>query len=127
MHATLTAARDALATIPGLASCRIGLEPGISAGDYPLVRLVPSRITPGRPYNSRTAEVLVYFGMDTTSADAGGLEGVYSALFDLEAEILDRLRALGHRYVETITDEDRLDTYKLMTIRAEFFGTQPAA
>lgn len=126
MLATLTAARDALALVPGVASCRIGIEQGITAADYPMIRLVPSRITPGRPYNNRTAEVLIYFGMDTTAAEAGGLEAVYAALFGLEAEIIERLRALGHRYVETITDEDRLDAYKLMTIRAELVGAQPA-
>jgi hypothetical protein len=127
MFGVLEAARDALALVPGVASCRIGLEQGITAADYPLIRLVPSRITPGRPYNNRTAQCLVYFGMDTTAAEAGGLEAVYAALFGLEAEIIERLRALGHRYLETITDEDRLDAYKLMTIRAEIVGAQPAA
>jgi len=122
MLATLEAARDALALIPDVASCKIGLEQGITAADYPLIRLVPSRITPGRPYGQRTAECLVYFGMDITAADAGGLEAVYAALFGLEAEIIERLRTLGHRYLETITDEDRLDAYKLMTIRAELVG-----
>ena len=126
MLATLTAARDALALIPDVASCKIGLEQGITAADYPLIRLVPSRITPGRPYNNRTAETLIYFGMDVTGADAGGLEAVYAALFSLEAEILAKLKALGHRYIETITDEDRLDAYKLMTIRADLVGAQPA-
>lgn len=125
MLATLQAARDALALIPDVASCKIGLEQGITAADYPLIRLVPSRITPGRPYNHRTAECLVYFGMDITAAEAGGLEAVYAALFGLEAEIIERLKALGHRYIETVTDEDRLDAYKLMTIRAELVGTQP--
>ena len=126
MLATLTAARDALALIPDVASCKIGLEQGITAADYPLIRLVPSRITPGRPYNNRTAECFIYFGMDVTGADAGGLEAVYAALFALEAEIIERLRAMHHRYIETVTDEDRLDAYKLMTIRAELVGTQPA-
>lgn len=126
MLATLTAARDALALIPDVASCKIGMEQGITAADYPLIRLVPSRLTPGRPYNNRTAECLVYFGMDITAAETGGLEAVYAALFGLEGEIIERLRALGHRYVETVTDEDRLDAYKLMVIRAEMAGTQPA-
>lgn len=126
MLATLTAARDALALIPDVASCKIGLEQGITAADYPLIRLVPSRITPGRPYNNRTAECEIMFGMDITAAEAGGLEAVYSALFGMEAEIIERLRSLGHRYIETVTDEDRLDIYKLMSIRAELVGTQPA-
>ena len=126
MLATLQATRDALALIPDVASCKIGLEQGITPADYPLIRLVPSRLTPGRPYGNRTVECLIYFGMDITGAEAGGLEAVYAALFGLEAAILDKLRSLGHRYVETITDEDRLDAYKLMTIRAELVGVQPA-
>ena len=126
MFATLEAARDAMGAIAGVASCKIGLEQGITASDYPLVRLVPSRLAPGRPYSQRTADCLIYFGMDITSAEAGGLEAVYSAMFDLEAGILAVLKSLGHRYIETITDEDRLDTYKLATIRCEIIGAQPA-
>ena len=45
----LEAARDALALIAGVASCKIGLEANISPADYPLIRVVPSRLTPGRP------------------------------------------------------------------------------
>lgn len=125
MMQTLEATRDALALIPDVASCKIGVEQGISAADYPLIRLVPARIVPGRPYSNRTAEVQIIFGMDITGADAGGLEAVYAALFGLEAAIMDTLRSMGHRYLETITDEDRLDTYKLMTIRAELVGANP--
>ncbi len=121
MMAALEAARDALATIPGVRSCAIGLEANISPADYPLVRLVPSRIVPGRPYNGRTAETLVYFGAPIANSE--GMEAVYASLFDLEAEILAVLKAQGARYRETITDEDRLDAYKLMAIRADITGT----
>ena len=115
--AELLTLRDALAELPGLSSCQIGLEANISPEHYPLVRLVPARFTPGRPYGNRTCEVLLYFG--ARIANSQGLEEVYRGLFALEAAILDSLRTLGVRYVETITDEDRLDTYKLMAIRAE--------
>lgn len=116
---TLEAARDSLKTITGVASCKIGLEPNISPADYPLIRLVPSRLTPGKPYGGRTVETLIYFGAQTAKSE--GLETVYSDLFDLEAAILAKVKALGGRYFETITDEDRLDAYKLMTIRC-FLG-----
>lgn len=109
--------RDALAELAGVASCRIGLEANISPADYPLVRIVPVRITPGRPYRNRTAECLIYFG--TPIANAEGMETVYAELFELEAELLRTLHEQGCRYVETITDEDRLDTYKLMALRVE--------
>lgn len=114
---TLTAARDSLATIPGVASCKVGLEANISPADYPLIRVVPSRLTPGKPYSARTVETLIYFGAQTAKSE--GLETVYGDLFDLETAIIAKIKALGGRYRETITDEDRLDAYKLMTIRCE--------
>lgn len=114
---TLEAARDALALIAGVASCKIGLEPNISPADYPLIRLVPSRLTPGKPYGNRTIETLIYFGAQTTTSE--GLETVYDDLFTLESAIMVAIQDLGGRYRETITDEDRLDAYKLMTIRCE--------
>ena len=66
--AEILAARDALAALNVVQSCRIGMEAGISPGDYPLVRLVPSRFTPGRPYGNRTCELLVYFGARTANS-----------------------------------------------------------
>ena len=127
MMAALEAARDALALCPTLVaaaaatpprgSCHIGLEANISPASYPLVRLVPSRITPGKPYSGRTAETMIYFGMPTTLSQ--GLENVYSDLLELEGEILAVLKTLQGRYVETITDEDRLHAYKLMVIRCD--------
>jgi hypothetical protein len=68
---TLEAARDALKLITGVASCKIGLEPNISPADYPLIRLVPSRLTPGRPYSARTIETLIYFGAQTAKSGSG--------------------------------------------------------
>lgn len=127
MFAALEALRDALALAPTLVaaaaadpptgSCEIGFEANISPASFPLVRLVPSRIVPGRPYANRTAEVLLYFGAPL--AAASGMPEVYEALLALEAELLAILRAEGVRYVETITDEDRLTLYKLMAIRCE--------
>jgi hypothetical protein len=124
MFATLEAARDALAAIDGVASCKIGIEDNIGPADYPMIRLVPSRINPGRPYGNREAETLIYFG--TPIANSEGMETVYAELFTLEAEILAVLRTIGGRYRETITDEDRLDTYKLMAIRCDITGAIPA-
>lgn len=117
MMAVLEAARDSLACIPGVKSCAIGIERNISPADYPMIRLVPVRITLGAPYNKRTSETLIYFGMN--KAESEGLEAVYSALFELESQIIAKVKELDGRVIETITDEDRLDTYKLMTIRAE--------
>lgn len=117
MMAALEAVRDALAALPGVTTCKIGMEDSISPADYPLIRIVPGRITPGRPYNNREVEISLYFGAPI--ANSAGLEAVYAALFAMEADIIAAVRALGGRYLETITDEDRLDTYKLMAVRCE--------
>jgi hypothetical protein len=124
MMATLEAVRDALALIPGVASCKVGLEANIGPGDYPLVRLVPARIIAGRPYHARECETLIYFGAPIANSE--GMESVYTSLFELETEILAVLKAQGARYRETITDEDRLDAYKLMAIRADIVGVNAA-
>lgn len=121
MMAVLETARDSLATITGIASCKVGLESSISPADYPLIRVVPSRLTPGAPYNKRTAECLIYFGSNTAEA-VGGMEQVYTDLFTIETAIIGKIKTLGGRYVETITDEDRMQTYKLMAIRCELTG-----
>ena len=124
MMATLEAVRDALAGIPGVASCKVGLEANIGPADYPMVRLVPARIIPGRPYHARECETLIYFGAPIANSE--GMEAVYTSLFALEAEILAVLKAQGARYRETVTDEDRLDAYKLMVIRADIVGANAA-
>ena len=125
MMTTLEALRDALAAVPGVASCRVGLEDNISPADYPRIRIVPNPITPGRPYANREAECSIFFGAQI--ANSAGLEAVYSALFDLEAQILAVVRAFGGRYLDTITDEDRLPMYKLMVVRARITAANPTA
>jgi len=102
---------------------KIGIEPNLSPEDYPMVRVVPQRLTPSAPYNQRLIEVGIYFGANTLSSD--GMEKVYDDLFYLEEEIIKVVKALGGKYFETITDEDRLDTYKLMYIRADMYAERP--
>jgi hypothetical protein len=120
MMAALEAVRDALALVPGVASCKIGLEENLSPEDYPMVRLVPARIIAGRPYHGRECETLIYFGAPIANSE--GMEAVYAALFQLEGNLLAVLRRAGHRYRETITDEDRLDAYKIMALRVDIIG-----
>jgi hypothetical protein len=121
MMTLLETLRDALATIPGVASCKIGLEANISPADYPLIRVVPTRIVDGRALNYRRAECLIYFGMDQAESE-NGLEAVYSALFSTESLIREIVENNGGLCIETLTDEDRLDTYKLMAVRCEVDG-----
>jgi len=42
----LTQIKETLAVLPGIASCQIGLEANITPSDYPLIRIVPTRLTP---------------------------------------------------------------------------------
>lgn len=120
MMTALEAARDELATISGVLTCKVGMNPDLSPDDFPLIRLVPERITPGKPYGKREAETLIYFGVPLTSDT---LEAGYEALFALEAEIIGKLPAVSGRYVETITDRDELGMpYKMMAIRCVISG-----
>lgn len=131
MMAALEAARDALllcptivaaqAATPARGSCKVGMEASISPADYPLIRVVPVRATPGRPYHGRTIETMLYFGAPIANSE--GLEDVYDGLMTFESEILEVLRGLNGKYLETIFDEDRLDTYKLMAVRCELNAT----
>lgn len=83
---------------------------------------------------TRKGDLLIYFGMPLQPfddvPDAGGrvrLEKLYKALFDMESAIIAKLSPApagitALRYRETITDEDRLETYKLMAMRVEVEG-----
>ena len=129
MMALLESIRDALAEIDGVASCKIGLEDNITPDDYPLIRIVPSRLDDMSIDGERTVQMLIYFGLpiapfDDTPDDDGRVrvEKVYGALFALEEEIIVTLVGQNVRYIETVTDEDRLETYKLFAVRCEVVG-----
>lgn len=101
---------------------KIGLEAGLSPEDYPIVRVVPSIVRPSdlsEIPGLRQRECLVYFGMPITEADAG-LEELYVELFQMELAMIEALPAAGDwvaRWLETITDEDRVPGYKLLALR----------
>ena len=130
MWAEMTALRDALADITGVETCKVGIESNMSPADYPMVRVVPTRLVPGKPYGHRTAEVSIYFGMNVgATQDDGttfGLEYVYKSLASLEGDIITTIKEEGHKYIDTVTDEDRLDTFKLMLVRCEVIVDRPA-
>lgn len=124
--------RDALGAITwgdGLTikTAKVGLEAGISPEDYPILRVVPSRIAPSSLADIpglRGRETLVYFGMPVTEADEG-LETLYRYLFEMETALINALPRSGEyvaEWLETITDEDRLPGYKLMALRVMVHG-----
>lgn len=137
--AILTMLRDRLALLPGVTTCRIGLEPDITPDDYPIVRLIPQtmRAADGQS-RTRTMDLLVYFGAPVhgfesedpdTQPTLSGTEEVYEQLFALELAIVAALKTgdgFGVRHVETITDDDRLAAYKLMVARFEVIARNPA-
>lgn len=123
----LVVLKDRFGKIPGVTSARIGLESAIAPEDYPIIRLVPSRISAGDA-GRRKIDLLIYFGAPVLAAefDNADMERVYAALFDMEAAIIAQLSPGGEdwraKYVETITDEDRLEAYKLMAVRCTVEG-----
>lgn len=123
--AMLEPLRAALAAVPGVVTCKIGLEANMTPADYPMVRIVPSRVAPsdGVP-GMRTCECLVYFGQPVHEFTAG-MEALYAEVFDLEAALIGALPLGGNyvaRWVETIADEDRVEAYKLMALRVDVMG-----
>lgn len=119
IYTNLTTLKTKLAAISGVTTCDIGLESNISPEDYPIIRIVPSLIRNAASFN-RVVEVLIYFGKPVQEAESG-LPTVYSELLDLEQSIIAALKGNGFqiKYLDTITDEDRLEHYKLMAVRAE--------
>ena len=120
----LLALRDALATVAGVATCKVGIEANMTAADYPMVRVVPSKAKRAAVMGRRRVEVLVYFGEPLHEFTAG-LESLYAQVFELEAAILTKAESGGDfifDYIETIADEDRVDGYKLMAIRGVVEG-----
>lgn len=125
MDTVLKALRDALAAIDGVHTCKIGMEATLSPADYPIVRIVPSKLNESLPRIAvRRAECLIYFGVAVHEFDAG-LEALYTDLLAMEKLILDTARGcadIGVRHIETIMDEDRVDAYKLMALRVQVEG-----
>ena len=122
--------RTALAAVAGVQTCRIGLEAGIVPDDYPIVRIVPAELTvPDFARNLpamsvRAVECLIYFGKPIHEFDAG-LESLYTEIFAMEVALINALPRSGDyvvRWLETITDEDRVEAYKLMALRVQLDG-----
>ena len=122
-----------LATIPGIKTCKVGLEANLTPDDYPIIRLVPSSLAPSSLSTINGPRILsltVYFGAQLLEA-TDGLSAVYAELFRLDAAIREALlvtaiaaglevgRWRQITYQDTVMDEDRLPHYKLMAARFE--------
>lgn len=108
-----------LEAVIGVTTSQVGLEPAISPNDYPIIRVVPSRLEHSAAIGRRKIEVMIYYGAKVQPFE--GMAAVYEALCTMEQEIIDILQNGQGGYVanflETITDEDRLETYKLFASR----------
>ena len=114
-YPTLAALRDKLAALD-VQTCKIGLEANMTPADYPMIRLVVSRVTPAVVRPRREIELLIYYGQPLHDF-AVGLEALTESQMAMEAAIIEVTEDFGGKYLETITDEDRLDGYKMMSIR----------
>jgi hypothetical protein len=108
--------KDALDGIASVSTCKIGIEADISPADYPIIRIVPQSASHASVLSRKKIVVYVYFGTTTAEAD-GGLEAVYEDLCDMEADIVEAMekdsKFIGE-WVETVTDEDAIEGYKVM-------------
>jgi len=121
MYTTLEAIKDVLSDIPGVVTCKIGIEAGVSPDDYPIIRIVPAKGEHAATITRKRISVLIYFGSALSESDSGGLEAVYSALCTMESNIVAAMENAANPFTavwqETITDEDRLEQYKLFVSR----------
>ena len=69
----------------------------------------------------RVIDLLIYYGQPSHDFDAG-LEALTEGHMAMEAAIIEIVEDFGGRYIETVSDEDRLDGYKMMPIRVQVQG-----
>ena len=79
-YESLAALRDFLVERLEPATCKIGIESGLSPADAPYIRLEPISQQPQGDYPFEALEVLVVFGRDIDQSGSGGMETVMSAM-----------------------------------------------
>ena len=124
VYPVLTVLRHRLASEAGIVNCRVGIEANMTPADYPMVRIVPSKVSYAAVLGRRKVDCLVYFGTPVHEFSAG-LEALYADLLALEALLVDAATSGGAyycEYLETVADEDRVDGFKLMAMRVVVEG-----
>ncbi len=115
MYDILTLIQTKLSTIATITTCKIGLEEALSPADYPIIRIVAGN-SQNTEYKHTLHQVKIYYGFNLSEFD--GLDTIYQKLYSLEKEIrglieLD-LEPYLCKWVNTISDEDRLQGYKIL-------------
>ena len=107
--------KSRLELIPDVTTCQIGLEDDISPNDYPIVRIIAGRSSDAG-YLKKKHQIKIYFGFNLSDFD--GLELIYNKLYTLETAIYDALvpdlDPYLCRWIDTISDEDRIKEYKIL-------------
>lgn len=67
----LASLKAALATVPDVMSCKIGLEANMTAEDYPMIRIVPSRLMPPGPLTGAARRCWSTLAATSTSSPPG--------------------------------------------------------
>lgn len=122
MYPVLTSLLTKLEAIPDVTSCKIGIEPGMTPDDFPMIRIVPTIVRPGNQVFTRKMEVVVYYGAAVLEFD--GMDALYETLFEMEYAIIKAMTSSGSGYgvkfIETFADEDEPgEAYKQFASRFE--------
>lgn len=124
-YAMMLTYRDALAQIPGIASCKIGIEVNITAADYPLIRLVLEDAENANNLHRESTTLAVYAGCKLFDFADGGIEAQYKWLLATDVAIREAVinAPAAHLAVwqRTVYDGDQLPGYKVL---AAFFAVQ---
>ncbi len=124
--------RDSLSSIPGVKTCKIGIESGISPDDYPMIRISFSEAPLKQP-SMAPMRCIIAFGVAVDQSSQPdepggifGLEKAYSDHFNLCDRIIDKMKAdeFSFSVDKLIGDEDEIAGYKLANLVVDIAATR---
>ena len=118
LNTVLTAMKGDLASILGIKSVAIGIEPQISPASYPAIRIVPLEEKPENLHRKRVT-VDVYLGYATKPQ---AIEEAYTTLYGWASEVIIALeQGAGYAAIwqGTTNDGDQLPAAKMLCVSFE--------
>lgn len=109
-----------LSVIPGVLTCKVGLEANISPKDYPIIRIkVAGFMKSDKVGSTRIADLWIYFGLPLVEGSIS-LETIIERLMILEEAVIDATR-IGEDYRSTyirtiISDPTEISHYQLAVV-----------